>query len=668
MLFSHPAFLWGLLAVLIPVAVHLFNFRRYRKVYFSNVELLTELQTESRRQHKLRQWLVLAARVLAIVFLVLAFARPTTTPRTPRASLGGNAVVSIYVDNSFSMESASDNGSQLDMALQKAREVAASYGLETRFQLLTNDMGGNEMRWLNRDELADALEAVEPSAASRLMSEVASRQSDFMRQSGAATRHAYIISDFQQSVADMEALPADSSSLFTLVPLAGVEADNVYIDTLQLDAPAYFVGGSVNVEVSLRNCGHRAAEKVPVKLYVDGRERALATLDLAADATGSVTLRFSIDRAGWLDGRVEIEDYPVTFDDSYHFTLLAGEPIAMLEVDGAQPNTALRRLFEHDSAVVYHSERHLPPVIDNYHFIVLNEVATLTSGEVQQLTEWVTAGGSLLVTPPADGAEGLNPLLTALQAPQLGQWNRRTVRASLIDYDNGLFRGVFNGRSDEMEMPSVQGHYSFAAGQAVRSQIITLADGGDLLTVTPVEEGRLYLFTTPLVEEWTDLPTQALFVPTLYNMALYSRPQPQVSHTLGNNAPIALHGSYDRERQPPELTNGEDVSLIPDLRRTGNRQLLIPHGEVSTAGVYTLAEEHLAFNYPRRESELRFLDRDEVAKAIEGHPDYTVVRNSHKPLGDELRERDGGRSLWRLCVLLALVALAAETLLLKLKK
>ncbi len=668
MLFSHPEFLWGLLAVLIPVAVHLFNFRRYRKVYFSNVDLLSELQTESRRQHRLRQWLVLVARVLAIVFLVLAFARPTTTPRTPRASLNGNAVVSIYVDNSFSMESASADGSQLDMALQKAREVAASYSLETRFQLLTNDMGGDEMRWLNRDEFADALEAVEPSAASRLMSEVAARQGDFMRQSGAATRHAYIISDFQQSVADLDALPADSSALFTLVPLAGVEADNVYIDSLRLDAPAYFIGGSVNVEVTLRNCGSRAVEKVPVKLYVDGRERALATLDLAADATGTATLRFSIDRAGWLDGRVEIEDYPVTFDDSYHFTLLAGEPIAMLEVDGMQPNTALRRLFEHDSAVMYRCERHLPSSIENYHFIVLNEVASLTSGEVQQLAEWVSAGGSLLVTPPAGSAEGLNPLLEVLHAPQLGRWNRRTVRASAIDYANSLYRSVFNGRSDEMEMPSVQGHYTHAASPAVRNQIITLADGSNLLTVTPVEAGRLFLFTVPLVEEWTDFTAQALFVPTLYNMALYSRPQPQVCHTLGDDSPIVLQGTYDLDRRPPELTDGKELSLIPDLRRTGNRQLLVPHGELSAAGIYTLADEHLAFNYPRRESELRFLDRDEVAKAIEGRMDYTVVRNSQKPLDDELRERDGGRPLWRLCVVLALLSLAAETILLKLNK
>ncbi|MBR6441797.1 MAG: BatA domain-containing protein [Bacteroidales bacterium] len=670
MLFSNPAFLWGLQAVLIPVAVHLFNFRRYRKEYFSNVEQLVELQTESRRQNNLRQWLVLAARVLAIVFLVLAFARPVLRSSGAHAGEMSGAVVSLYVENSFSMESADRDGSRLETAKQKAREVADAYDPGTRFQLLTNSMDGGEMRWLNRDELTEALEAVKVAPGSRLMSEVAARQADFMRNNahnGKAAHHAYLISDFQETVTDIDALPADSTVLFTLVPLSGVEADNLYIDTVQLDAPAYFTGGSVNVGVTLRNSGSRAAEKVPVKLYIDNKERALTTLDLAENTSGTATLRFSIERAGWVDGRVEIEDYPVTFDDSYHFTLLAGEPVGMAEVDGAEANTYLKKLFDADEAVNYHSMSHLPPTVEEYSFIVFNEVKSLTSGEMQQLTEWVSEGGSLLVVPPADGAEGLNPLLTALQAPALSRWVKRPVRASQIDYGSSLYRGVFSGRNDEMEMPTVQGHFSLESQTAVKQSIIGLADGGELLTLTPWKEGKVYLFTTPLTADWTDLVSQALFVPTLYNMALYSRPLPPASHTLGDGEPIVLQGSYDLERDLPELTDGEDLRLIPDLRRVGNRQVMVPHGELTSAGLYRLADEHLAFNYDRRESEMTFLSREELSQRLKGRPEYTLVRNSQKPLGEELRQRDGGRQLWRLCVLLALAALAAETALLKLK-
>ncbi len=667
MMFTYPAFLWGLLAVLIPVAVHLFNLRRYRKVYFSNVERLSELQSESRRQNSLRQWLVLAARVVAVAALVVAFARPVAGRPTAGTEMEGNVAVSIYIDNSFSMESASGDGSLLDLARQKALEVASAYGRGVQYQLLTSEMDGSEMRWLNRDELAEAVESIEPSAAAPLMSTVATRQSDFLRQSRASARHAYLISDFQQSTADLAALPDDSTVRYTLVPLTGIEADNIYIDTLTLDAPAYFAGGAVAVAVTVRNSGNRDAEKVPLKLYLDGRERAMTTVDLAAHAEATATLRFSIDHAGWTDGMVTVEDYPVTFDDSYHFSLTAGERIKMLEIDGRTPNSALQKLFGHDTTVVYRCERHLPPTLAEYSFAVLNEVASLTSGEEQQLAAWVREGGSLMVVPPATGGEGLNTLLGSLQAPQLGQWNRQTLRATSIDDGSSLYRSVFAGKNDDVEMPTVQGHYTLMAQTAIKQSIIALADGSDMLTMSPSGEGKVYLFALPLSDEWSDFASQALFVPTVYNMALYSRPQAPASYTLGGSEPIVLQGRYDTEQQPPQLSDGAETSITPDLRRMGNRQVMVPHGELSKAGIYRLGDEHLAFNYPRRESELRYYSREEVAAAVAGRENYNVVHNSRKPIADELRARDKGHSLWRLFVLLALAALAVETILLKMR-
>ena len=136
MIFGAPAFLWGLLALAIPVAVHLFNFRRYRKVYFSNVERLSAIRAESQRSSTLRRWLVLAMRCLAIIALVLAFAQPTL-PGKQQALHSGSTVVSVYIDNSFSMENSGADGSLLDQARQKAREVVAAYRYGDRYQLLS---------------------------------------------------------------------------------------------------------------------------------------------------------------------------------------------------------------------------------------------------------------------------------------------------------------------------------------------------------------------------------------------------------------------------------------------------------------------------------------------------------------------------------------------------
>ena len=650
MIFTNPAFLWGLLAVLIPIAVHLLNFHRYRTVYFSNVARLQELHTESRHSSNLRRWLLLAARILAIVFLVLAFARPVI-PDRDSTTRSGNTVVSVFIDNSFSMENASQQGNLVDEAVRKARELVTAYGVGDRYQLLTSDLTGMQMRWLSRDEFLEALDAVKPSAASPLLSDVVRRQQSFMAASGAANRHAYVVSDFQHSTADLDALPTDSLALVTLVPLQGTNADNIFIDTLVLDAPAFFKGGSIAVEATVRNSGSRDAEKVPLKLFVGGHERALATVDVPAGASAKVLLRFATDTAGWLDGCVTIEDYPVTFDDSYHFALLVGETITMLELHSGTPNDALARLFADDSTVSLRTASHLPSSLADISFIVLNEMPTLPSGEQQQLAAWVADGGTELLIPQ----------------PNLHSWTNGTVRANSIDYDNILFRSVFSARSNEMELPTVHGHYTaLPTAHYPLSTIISLADGSPFLAVSPSGAGRIYCFSAPLRDEYTDFTSQALFVPTLYNMALYSRPQPVPCHTLGSGDPIALQDRYDLNT-PPQLSSlNSQLSTLPDIRRLGDRYMLVPHGELTEAGIYTIGSEHLAFNYPRRESLMEFLSPDEVAEAVEDRIGYSVVANAGRHLGDTLRARDGGRSLWWLCILLALAALAAETVILRL--
>lgn len=669
MIFGAPLFLWGLTALAIPIAVHLFQFRRYRKVYFSNVDRLETLQTESRRQSNLRRWLVLLMRCLAIVFLVLAFAQPTI-PGNGQALHSGATVVSVYLDNSFSMENSTSDGSQLEAAKQKAREIVAAYRPGDRYQLLSNSMAGSEYRWLSREEFLDAVNLLAIAPASRHLSEVAASQSDFMRQSGAANRHAYLVSDFQRSIADLNALPDDSLALFTLVPLEGVATDNLYIDTLRLDAPAYFVGGSVNVEATVLNGGATDAEKLPVRLIVNGRERAIATLDIPAGASAKTTLRFTIDSAGWLDGRVEITDYPITFDDRYHFAILVGSRISMLQVDSGTPNDNLRRLFADDSAVSYQVAP-LPSDLSTLNFIVLNEPRDIPSGQAQALASWVEQGGTLTLIPPADTKpEAINALLSLLKSSSLDRWQKRPAKANGIDFQSSLYRGVFNGTSSEMEMPSVQGHYTLGDNAALRQNIITLANGTPLLCSTPYGEGRLYLFTTPLTDEWTSFTAQALFVPTLYNMALYSRPQATASHTLGDRNPIFLQGNYDPTATPPELkARNTATSLLPDLRRIGNRSALLLHGELTDDGIYLLGnEEHLAFNHPRLESDLDFLTQSEIENLLDDRPGYSLVRNTAKPLDQEIRSREGGDPLWHWCILLALTALLAETLLLKIHR
>src|SRR6188508_1393256 len=113
--FIYPGFLLALLALAIPIIVHLFNFRRFKKIYFTNVRFLREIKQDTQSKSKLRHLLILIARLLAVAFLVLAFAQPYI-PQSGVKIETGRKKVSVYVDNSFSMDAIGKNGSLLETA------------------------------------------------------------------------------------------------------------------------------------------------------------------------------------------------------------------------------------------------------------------------------------------------------------------------------------------------------------------------------------------------------------------------------------------------------------------------------------------------------------------------------------------------------------------------
>lgn len=226
-----------------------------------------------------------------------------------------------------------------------------------------------------------------------------------------------------------------------------------------------------------------------------------------------------------------------------------------------------------------------------------------------------------------------------------------------------------------MEMPSVTDYYRLSSTSATLNEpVITLANGDSYVSVTPCGAGRLYLIAAPLRDAHTDFVRQALFVPTLYNMALYSlRPLPLYT-SMGQANPVPLSTLYDAAEGNVKLTQRDgDYEEIPDIRRSGNNSMLIPHATIKEAGNYILVQggketEGLSFNYSRLESQMDFFDRDAVTKQLKDYNlnTYSVVRNADKPLDTYIKEQTEGRRLWRWCLAASLLMLLAEIALIRL--
>jgi hypothetical protein len=106
MSFANPVMLWGFLALVIPIIIHLFNFRKTKRLVFSSTRFLKEVKVATNKRRNIKEWLILLSRLFFISFLVLAFAEPYRDGQS--ADAGGEVI--LFLDNSLSMEGEYVNG------------------------------------------------------------------------------------------------------------------------------------------------------------------------------------------------------------------------------------------------------------------------------------------------------------------------------------------------------------------------------------------------------------------------------------------------------------------------------------------------------------------------------------------------------------------------------
>ena len=330
--FTYPAFLFALSAIAIPIIIHLFNFRRFKTVYFSNVRFLKEVKEETQAKSKLKNLLVLLARILALIFLVLAFAQPFIPSENKKVSVG-DKTISIFIDNSFSMDAVNKNGTLLGDAKKRALEIVAAYKPTDRIQLLTNDFEGKHQRLVNKEEFAELLDEVKISPATRSLSEIMSRQMDVLQQSTNKIKSSYIISDFQKSIVNLDNIKNDTSVNFNLIPLTAAEKNNVYIDTCWFETPVRQFNQVEKLHVRIKNVSDKAVENNSIKLFVNNVQKTPASFTVDKDAETEVILSFASKESGIQQCRVEINDYPVTFDDKFYFSFEVAKNIELLRFE-----------------------------------------------------------------------------------------------------------------------------------------------------------------------------------------------------------------------------------------------------------------------------------------------------------------------------------------------
>ena len=672
MQFLYPTFLWALLALAIPIIIHLFSFRRYRKVFFTNVRFLKEIKEETSSRQKIKNLLVLAARCLAVLGLVFAFAQPFL-PQQDKV-LQGERSVSIFIDNSFSMNALSQDVPLFEKAKQRAREIVQAYAPEDRFQILTNDFEGRHQRLISKEDALALIDEIKPSPASREFSKVMQRQQQALNLGKAPNKIAYILSDFQKNVSDFAAYK-DTSMQVNLIPLQAVQEKNIAIDSAWFEAPVQMLNQVSQMVVKVRNYSTEPAENVRVTLKHDGQEKPVGTFNIPAKSVVTDTVNITILHTGWHEATLTLSDYPVQFDDNYNFAFYVAEQINILTINDNLPNKYISAAFGNSSyfkTTDQNSKSIDYSKLAQYQLIVLNETSNISSGLAAELNTYAKNGGNILLFPNGSGnATAYKAILDIFRANEFSGFDNSERQVTTINTEEFVFNNVFVNKTDNLKLPTTKGNFKMGNISARGGEaLMTYRDGSVFLQKYNIEKGNFYVCAAPLDERFSNLSKSGeIFVPMLYKMAIATAKSPQIAYTIGKDEFVEAEARVTAGESTYKM-KGKNEEFIPDQKTISSKVILGVNEGTREADFYSLyinPQEIIAkyaFNFDRKESDLQYFTKDDLAKNT--NKNLSVIDANEKAnFTDLVGERSQGISLWRWFIILALVALAIEQLLLR---
>ncbi len=665
MTFLNPGFLWFLFLALIPVIIHLLNLRPFRTVLFTNLRFLRRIESENRTRRKLKEYIILLLRVLAIVALVLAFARPVGNVDTSQLPCQDKVV--IYLDNSFSMGVRGRAGVNLELAKKKAFEIVQAYGHNARFVILTNDFLPSQFQSYLPARASDIIAHIQVSGQVRRLSGVVSKIKNIVSHSDGCKHFVYVISDFQKTSADLDKVSFPAGWRVFLLSLQPGRVNNVSIDSVFFARPYHSLGGRDSLVVELRNYGQEKVNNLRLELWLNDSLRGFQNVSIKAEGTQLASFTFVDQKQGWNSAVVNIDDHLMRFDNQLYFSFFVKDRYNVLLI-GRNVSVDLKKLYSYkfftsSVADVYHVG---PEQLGKYDVVVLDRVKDLSTGMINYLKDFVQSGGSVVILPYAGDFKAVNSMLITLGLSAFDNVDSGQTQVWNIDLHSQLYQGAVLKYEQNALLPKVKDYLKRRVSYATERPLLVAKNGTVLLSEAHYGRGKVYVFAFPMDRAVTDFVDNPLFVVTFVNIGLQTNGQSRLYYVLGRDQWIEARGV---ESEFFKIV-GKNISYVPSFRYVAGQLRLGLMGSDLPAGNYKIIDQNdslvsiVGLNYSRHESDLEFYTNGQIEKIFNQRKikNVRIIENILDDLEPVISRDIHVPGLWKIFVVLAILFLILEVL------
>ena len=642
MQFKHPEILYFLFLLIVPILVHLFQFRRFKKEYFTNVRFLSALSVQTRKSSKIKKWLLLASRLLFMLLLILAFAQPFF-----EAKDNSNATNEMYIilDNSFSMQAKGKKGELLKRSVQELLENTPE---NVNFSLITN----SESYW-NTDikSIQNSLQNLKYSALpfqlDQLMAKIKSHKSAFKKDIVVIT-DAVGLDKKQLKNIDKNDIP------YFIIPKAE-QKNNIAVNSVSIHET---LDDFYEISVELSNYGEDF-KPIPIAVY---NQNKLIAKTLVNFETKKKSVLFTIPKQDF-HGSISITDNGLEYDNTLYFSISKTKKINVISIGEAEKSNFLSRIYTPDEfnfsnssigTLDYNS-------LEKQDVIILNELDEIPQALQITLKSFVEKGGNLVLIPSAKNTvTNLNSFLTNFGSIQFNSIENTEKLISKINFNHPLFASVFENKITNFQYPKTKASFKISGSNPAA---LYNEDQTPFLTSLPNPISAVYVFSVPINITNSNFQQSPLIVPTFYKMAMSNHKNAVTTLTIGDSKPYFVDVLLSKDAILSVKNSTEQ--FIPIQQILNNKVKLTFNDYPVQAGNFEIynqktAVENISFNYNRTESDLATANENILS-------DYKII-DSVATVFDTLQTERTDNQIWKWFVIFALLFLIIEMAILKFLK
>ena len=671
---------------------------------FSTLSFLNELKKSTIRKIRIKQYLLMALRALAVLFLALALARPFLPPTlTGSSSSETPKAVGILIDNSASMSRIGARGPLIEQAQQVATTIVKGARSDDRFLIALTNGESSVTNLQGASRALETISNVEAGNTGNFISESLGLLYERLQQSAMEQAIVYLITDGQKSqLQKLENLNIEKQNenkqvSFQLVELGKAAQQNLAVAEISLKSRMLSKNSPVTLQVEVENVGEVEAVNQFVSLEIEDRMAGQYKVNLGPGESREFLFEIVPDKVGDISGRVVLDGDEITYDNSRFFVIRIPKSRSVLLLTGGETAgkdfrsylaPALEAAKKTNTQIEFKEARVAnieQPELINHDVIVIDGLKQVPEYWFNDLQRYVQNGNGLLFFPSEQGdVNNYNDFFQLFNAGTFSNINGEYASFKTIDEFDELVEGhpildeLFDKKGGDrikLELPELFFYYDYRPPDNTGSYTVLRSQtDAPLLAEQRFGEGKLLISSFGTDPGWTNFPVNPLFAPLYYRSVLYASSSEQgglEQHTLGEK--FEWQGSL--QNRDIEIRKGDEV-IKPEIEGMPEGVKISYEANEWTPGIYTITDgtekRMVAVNQYIMESYFDTLPKSDLDNML---TKYVTINNtidassiSESNLEEELNAASFGKEIWNWFVWMALVLLVAEILVSKLYK